>query len=54
MGKKNCLARQKKHHTANRLFSDVIGVYYGQTYFGADAKVDVEDMIHPLKICSIA
>lgn len=46
-GQKELPSQAKEaYHTANRLFSDVIGVYYGQTYFGADAKADVEDMIH--------
>ncbi|WEV51844.1 M13 family metallopeptidase [Lactobacillus sp. ESL0731] len=33
-------------HIADRDFSEVVGVYYGQNYFGVDAKKDVEDMIH--------
>ncbi|WEV38570.1 M13 family metallopeptidase [Lactobacillus sp. ESL0680] len=36
---------KQAYHIANSAFSEVIGVYYGQTYFGADAKKDVEDMI---------
>ena len=30
---------------ANEYFDDVIGQYYGQTYFGADAKADVTAMV---------
>ncbi|MDF7638174.1 M13 family metallopeptidase [Lactobacillus sp. ESL0791] len=31
---------------ADRDFSEVVGAYYGQTYFGEDAKKDVTDMIY--------
>ncbi|BDR61110.1 M13 family metallopeptidase [Lactobacillus xylocopicola] len=37
---------KQAYRIANGNFSEVVGVYYGQTYFGADAKRDVEDMIH--------
>ncbi|WP_294920990.1 M13 family metallopeptidase [uncultured Lactobacillus sp.] len=37
---------KQAYHIANGAFSEVVGVYYGQTYFGEDAKKDVEDMIH--------
>ena len=37
---------KEAYHIANEAFSEVVGVYYGQTYFGEDAKKDVEDMIH--------
>lgn len=37
---------KEAYYKANNLFDDVIGVYYGRTYFGEDAKADVEDMIH--------
>ena len=37
---------KQAYHIANGSFSEVVGVYYGQTYFGEDAKKDVEDMIH--------
>ncbi|MBA1394064.1 M13 family peptidase, partial [Lactobacillus sp. XV13L] len=37
---------KQAYHIANDSFSEVIGVYYGKTYFGADAKQDVEDMIN--------
>ncbi|MDF7638171.1 M13 family metallopeptidase [Lactobacillus sp. ESL0791] len=33
-------------HIADGDFSEVVGVYYGKTYFGEDAKKDVTDMIH--------
>ncbi|CCI81385.1 M13 family metallopeptidase [Lactobacillus hominis] len=39
---------KQAYHLANGLFSEVVGVYYGQTYFGAEAKADVEDMIHKM------
>ncbi|QNQ84220.1 M13 family peptidase [Lactobacillus sp. PV037] len=44
------LASQIKHayRMADSSFSDVVGVYYGQTYFGEAAKKDVEDMIHKM------
>ena len=37
---------KQAYHIANDSFSEVVGVYYGQTYFGKEAKEDVEDMIH--------
>lgn len=37
---------KQAYHIANGNFSEVVGVYYGQTYFGAEAKKDVEDMIN--------
>lgn len=44
------LSSQKKqaYHLANGLFSEVVGVYYGQKYFGEKAKKDVEGMIHKM------
>lgn len=33
------------YRTANGMFSEVVGVYYGQKYFGEAAKKDVEDMV---------
>lgn len=39
---------KQAYHLANGIFSEVVGVYYGQTYFGADAKKDVLDMIHKM------
>ncbi|WP_297818634.1 M13 family metallopeptidase [uncultured Lactobacillus sp.] len=38
---------QEKHayRLANTAFDEVDGIYYGQTYFGADAKADVISMI---------
>lgn len=33
---------------ADGLMSEVVGVYYGRTYFGEKAKADVEDMIHKM------
>lgn len=37
---------KQAYHLANGAFSEVVGIYYGQSYFGADAKADVLDMIH--------
>ncbi|MBW7988270.1 M13 family metallopeptidase [Lactobacillus helveticus] len=46
-GQKELPSQEKEaYYKANNLFDDVIGVYYGRTYFGEDAKADVEDMIH--------
>ncbi len=44
------LSSQEKqaYHLANNLMSEVVGVYYGQTYFGEKAKKDVEGMIHKM------
>ncbi|RVU71030.1 MULTISPECIES: M13 family metallopeptidase [Lactobacillus] len=44
------LTSQEKqaYHLANGLFSEPVGVYYGRTYFGEEAKKDVEDMIHKM------
>ena len=39
---------KQAYRIANSMFSEVVGVYYGQTYFGAEAKADVEDMIHKM------
>ena len=37
---------KQAYHIADGAFSEVVGVYYGKNYFGADAKKDVLDMIH--------
>ncbi|WP_278965824.1 M13 family metallopeptidase [Lactobacillus apis] len=37
---------KQAYQFANSDFSEVVGVYYGKTYFGEDAKKDVEEMIH--------
>lgn len=37
---------KQAYHLANGAFSEVVGVYYGQKYFGEEAKKDVLDMIH--------
>ncbi len=44
------LSSQEKqaYRMANGMFSEVVGVYYGRTYFGEDAKKDVLDMIHQM------
>lgn len=36
---------KQAYHVANGTFSEVVGIYYGKTYFGNDAKKDVLDMI---------
>lgn len=44
------LASQEKqaYRLANSVFSEVVGVYYGRTYFGEEAKKDVLTMIHQM------
>lgn len=37
---------KQAYHLANGVFSEVVGIYYGQKYFGETAKKDVLDMIH--------
>lgn len=37
---------KQAYRIASGAFSEVVGVYYGQTYFGSEAKADVLDMIH--------
>ncbi|MCH3904915.1 MAG: M13 family peptidase [Lactobacillus sp.] len=45
-GQKELTSQTKQaYHLANGMFSEVVGVYYGQKYFGEAAKKDVEDMI---------
>ncbi|MGQ5708311.1 M13 family metallopeptidase [Lactobacillus sp. PSON] len=39
---------KQAYRLTNSVFSEVVGVYYGQTYFGKDAKKDVLDMIHKM------
>lgn len=39
---------KQAYHLANGIFSEVVGVYYGKTYFGEEAKKDVLDMIHKM------
>ncbi|MBC9721809.1 MAG: M13 family peptidase [Lactobacillus sp.] len=39
---------KQAYHLANGLFSEVVGVYYGQTYFGEEAKKDVLTMIRQM------
>lgn len=41
---------KQSYYFANSEFSDVVGVYYGQTYFGNQAKKDVLDMIHKMLV----
>ena len=40
--------RKYAFHMARSVFSQVIGNYYAHTYFGADAKADVEHMVHQM------
>lgn len=37
---------KQAYHLTNNAFDEVVGVYYGQKYFGEEAKKDVLDMIH--------
>ncbi|NVY96409.1 M13 family peptidase [Lactobacillus sp. DCY120] len=39
---------KQAYSITNQMFSEPIGQYYGQTYFGAQAKADVERMIHKM------
>ncbi|MBP2057431.1 putative endopeptidase [Lactobacillus colini] len=39
---------KQAYRLADGLMSEVVGVYYGRTYFGEKAKADVEDMIHKM------
>ncbi len=41
------MARPQKHayHLANSRFAEPVGNYYGETYFGDDAKQDVTRMV---------
>lgn len=39
---------KQAYRIANSNFSEVVGVYYGKKYFGAQAKNDVLDMIHKM------
>ncbi|UQS83094.1 M13 family metallopeptidase [Bombilactobacillus thymidiniphilus] len=39
---------KQAYHVANAFFDDVVGQYYGQTYFGAQAKRNVEQMVHKM------
>lgn len=36
------------YQTANGLFDEVVGIYYGKKYLGDDAKADVISMIHKM------
>lgn len=33
------------YHTASNIFSDIVGIYYGQTYFGAEARADITEIV---------
>lgn len=39
---------KQAYRIANSVFGEVVGVYYGQTYFGKEAKADVVDMINKM------
>lgn len=36
---------KKAYHTASNMFSEPVGVYYGRTYFGEEAKKDVVSLV---------
>ncbi|MFC6176308.1 M13-type metalloendopeptidase [Companilactobacillus huachuanensis] len=45
-GAKKLPTRTKfSYHISERMFSEVVGVYYGKKYFGEKAKADVREMI---------
>lgn len=37
---------KQAYQTASELYAEPVGVYYGRTYFGEEAKKDVEAMVH--------
>lgn len=39
---------KQAYRLANSAFDEVVGIFYGQKYFGAKAKKDVEDMIRKM------
>lgn len=39
---------KQAYRVANRVFAEVIGIYYAQSYFGSTAKVNVEQMINKM------
>ena len=48
-GTKELLSRDKfAYHTVSSYFSEVVGLYYGQKYFGEKAKKDVRQMVEKM------
>ena len=43
---KTPIIEKKAYRIASSLFSEPVGVYYGRTYFGEEAKKDVIDMVN--------
>lgn len=41
-------AKRHAYYLANGSFSEILGIFYGKKYFGAEAKADVTDMIHKM------
>jgi len=41
----DAVLEKKAYQLASRYYSDVIGVYYGRTYFGEEAKKDVVNLV---------
>lgn len=39
---------KQAYHIASSAFSEVLGQYYGETYFGHEAKADVEQMVRKM------
>ena len=39
---------KQAYQTASRMYSEPVGVYYGRTYFGEEAKKDVVDLVHKI------
>lgn len=37
---------KQAYQTVSRLYAEPVGVYYGRTYFGEEAKKDVVDLVH--------
>ncbi len=39
---------KEAYQVASEMYKEPVGVYYGRTYFGEDAKKDVVDMVHKI------
>jgi putative endopeptidase len=48
-GQEKISARNSRaYYLANAIYGSVIGEYYGKTYFGAEARAEVTDMVHEI------
>ena len=39
---------KQAYQTVSRLYAEPVGVYYGRTYFGEEAKKDIVDLVHKI------